>query len=626
MLTGGLMILLGIGAAAVSDQYQPAAEETAVEAAAETAAAETTAAVIEPRAAEVRTEESRPADEDIFIPHVVQLNLAYYYPEGADESDTLNSKAGVIFKDLMAKDEAWMSEIYDLSDQTPSQMAARVGRSQESVTGLYNPDDERHDPANPATWTINSFKRVHITFKDGDGNACVGYSNVVPIMSMASVYTWFQDMEDDDAFREYAMEAWNRSHSYSVSVGDVYYCSGCMGENREALELEELLAEDALETQVLNQTADPETEDSNTGETNTGETAEAIPAGETVGTSQTEASAAAEALSTIPEPTAQTGRETEPAEVSEIAGLGGIMAEAAAEISVESSADAISETTAGSGEKNPGPGVMTATASDTAESTAADEIQVMNETTAELPSCPGHVDLYVNARIVGMEENKGLFNIDTIGNDENNISQEGWKGWNTYARYYAASLSRQDWYEKYGFSVSALSFSRNPLSDSEIDTILESLPETLSKERRELIEFALSSVGRVPYYWGGKAGSRDYAGNQFGTVISPDQDGRILKGLDCSGWIAWVYWSVTGTKLPYESTSGLATCGRRIQRYELEPGDIILRTGTNAHVIMFLGWTEDGRIVCVHETTGGTNNVTITERDANWPYYRRIVE
>ena len=616
-LTGGLMVVLGMAAVGISDRYRPAAEETAIAAVAETTAAETSAAVIAPRAVEVRTEEGLAEEEDVFIPHVVQLNLAYYYPEGADQTDTLGSKAGLIFKDLMAKDEAWMSELYDLSDLTPSQMAARLGRSQESVRGLYNPEDDRHDPADPATWMINSFKRVHITFKDGDGKSCVGYSNVVPIMSMASVYTWFQDMEDDNAFREYAMDVWNRSHSYSVSVGDVYYCSGCMGENREALELEELLAEDALEAQVLSPSVPSDGEEvpvTEAAETRAGEPdTSALP---------TEGSVAAQVPASAAEAITPTDH-TETAEAGIDADLANIMAEPAAETSPETAA---AEFTAGAGEKNPGPGVLTATASDAAESPAAEDVQAVSEAAAEIPSCPGHVDLYVNARIIGIEENKGLFSIDAIGNDESKITEDGWKGWNTYARHYVTSLSSQDWYEMYGFSVSALSFSRNPLSDSEIDTILESLPDTLSKERRELIDFALSSVGRVPYYWGGKAGSRDYAGNQFGTVVSPDQDGRVLKGLDCSGWIAWVYWSVTGSKLPYESTSGLATCGRRIQRYELEPGDIILRTGSNAHVVMFLGWTEDGRIVCVHETTGGTNNVTITERDANWPYYRRIVE
>lgn len=64
----------------------------------------------------------------------------------------------------------------------------------------------------------------------------------------------------------------------------------------------------------------------------------------------------------------------------------------------------------------------------------------------------------------------------------------------------------------------------------------------------------------------------------------------------------------------------------KIGRNELQPGDIVIRTGEGAHVIMFLGWTEDGRIRCIHESSAGVNNVTVSVRDANWPYYIRILD
>ena len=645
LLTGSLMLALGVAVAGAADGYQPAIDESAAAAAVPAAAAETAetvTAAIEPRLTEVRTEEGPEETDESFIPHVVQLNLAHYYPEGADETEPLNSKAGAIFKDLMAKDEAWIGEIYDLSDQLPVQMASRLGRSQNAVMGHYNPDDERHDPADPSTWTVNTFKRVHITFKDGDGNTCAGYSNVIPIMSMASVYTWFDDMEDDETFREYVMATWEKSHSYTVSMGDVYYCNGCMGEDHEAIEREELLAEDAEEALALStpaesgaaagetvsspkpqpETAVFETSESGGRETSAPETTTAAPAEpETSESILSSASAESVTYSSAEATGTETSAVTEATAVTETAAE--TMMETAAETVTEAAA---AETTMAAVTKNPGPGVSLATASEALESSAPEESPAAEEALPEITVCPGHIDLYITARVTGIEEEKGLFSLDPIGNDESRIRADGWKGWNTYSRYYVNHLSKQDWYENYGLSVSALSFSRNPLADSEIATIMESLPPNLSSERRKLIDFALASVGRVPYYWGGKPSARDYAGNQFGVVTSADQDGRILSGLDCSGWISWVYWSATGNKLPFESTSGLATCGRRIQRYELEPGDIILRTGTNAHVIMFLGWTEDGRIICVHETTGGINNVTITERDANWPYYRRIVE
>ncbi len=239
--------------------------------------------------------------------------------------------------------------------------------------------------------------------------------------------------------------------------------------------------------------------------------------------------------------------------------------------------------------------------------------------------CPGHVDLIVRIKILGMEEERGLFHVDPVGNSTDNFEEDGWQGWTLQAMEEAKHLAGQDWYKRYGLTVSAISV-RNPLSNSEIDEYMNRLPKEISKTRREVIRFALSSVGRVPYYWGGKADAPDYIGNDFGILISPDKKGRILKGLDCSGWINWVYWSATGKRLPYESTSGLALCGTAISRERLQPGDIILRTGEDAHVLMFLEWTEDGKIRCIHESSTNINNVTIAVRDANWPYYRKLIE
>lgn len=249
---------------------------------------------------------------------------------------------------------------------------------------------------------------------------------------------------------------------------------------------------------------------------------------------------------------------------------------------------------------------------------------------SELTVCPGHVDLIIHMKIHGLSEQNSLFSIDSFQEtnalaDSLGEDSSGWKGWTDTNKAAAIALSQQDWFEKYGLTVSGIS-TGVPLTSSEIQAYMAELPLTLSQTRRDLIEFALQSVGKVPYYWGGKASGPDYEPNGFGTIISPDYKGRILKGLDCSGWINWVYWSVTGNRLPYESTAGLAACGTPISRSELQPGDIVLHTGTDAHVIMFLRWTADGKIQCIHESSGPVNNVCVSVRDANWPYYRRLIE
>ena len=68
---------------------------------------------------------------------------------------------------------------------------------------------------------------------------------------------------------------------------------------------------------------------------------------------------------------------------------------------------------------------------------------------------------------------------------------------------------------------------------------------------------------------------------------------------------------MTGNRLPYESTAGLAACGTPISRSELQPGDIVLHTGTDAHVIMFLRWTADGKIQLDLWYSGGKTAVNV---------------
>mgnify|MGYP002233901788 FL=1 len=102
------------------------------------------------------------------------------------------------------------------------------------------------------------------------------------------------------------------------------------------------------------------------------------------------------------------------------------------------------------------------------------------------------------------------------------------------------------------------------LTKQELEAHMALLPEDISPERRKLIAFALDSVGKIPYHFGGKASRPGYAGNQFFSVTEPDQMGRTLKGLDCSGWINWVYWSALGTPVARGGTSSLASSGTEI--------------------------------------------------------------
>lgn len=255
---------------------------------------------------------------------------------------------------------------------------------------------------------------------------------------------------------------------------------------------------------------------------------------------------------------------------------------------------------------------------------AVDDMETAFAETDDFSACTGHMDLSVVIRVAGLTEAGGLYALDETGNASGS-SEEAWPGWNDETKAYVTSLEEKDWMAEYGLEVEGTIW-RNPLTSADLDYYMNLAGQDLSAERKRIIYCALTSVGKIPYYWGGKPSARGYEGNGFGTVVSPDVDGRFFKGLDCSGWISWVYWSATGKRLEGESTSRMISCGTGITKEELQPGDICIRLGDMAHVVLFLGWTQDGQMLCVQETSGNINNVEVGIVTPDWPYYRRLVQ
>lgn len=605
-------------------------------------------------------------DANAYEPSITLLNLAYYFPEGADPSDVTQSYAGKVYQSLSIKDSDWLASIYDLADIKPAKMAVRLGKPVSAAYGTYNPNDETHDPDNPETWTINTWKKVNISFVNGSGQPINGYSNVKEILSMASVYTYQKDMLDAEAFEEYANRLWKNSHSYSYSMSDVYYCDGCLDMSLEELlqeaEEEELAGELAAsgnsqeygqmsEEQLLQEDSDKETSDKEDTAKETGSSSskpkKESESGQLEAQSSTEDTYAEpndkivgelppDSLDEIPtggtirkstvDPTQwdHIGPGEEPMEQPE-ATPGNASYDSNAGTSLEENTAAETETSIQETSVQKTEPRKTETSAGTGETIPNKKKTSSSHSAGKTSGCPGHVNLNIRIQILGLNDAEGLIEADVIGNNPENMTEGGWDGWDDYSIKMVEAIHSQDWYQDYGLSISTINM-RNPLSASEIDAYMDKLPAGTSKKRKEIIQFALSSVGKVPYYWGGKASRSGYEGNFFGTPVEPDTKGRILKGLDCSGWINWVYWSVTGERLAGESTSSLVLCGRPIKRSELQPGDIIVKTGTGAHVVMFLGWTSNGQMQVIHESSASVNNVTVKTMTADWPYYRNLID
>ena len=130
--------------------------------------------------------------------------------------------------------------------------------------------------------------------------------------------------------------------------------------------------------------------------------------------------------------------------------------------------------------------------------------------------------------------------------------------------------------------------------------------------RKDLVKFALQYVGKIPYYYGGHDANAGYDGNDFGSIVSPDEKGRTRKGLDCSGFVQWVYNSSWGASLPNTTAgyTGYSTKGKS----QLKVGDLGFKKTPGSddnHVGIYIGQDENGRDLWVHATGQPVNTVVV---------------
>ena len=520
--------------------------------------------------------DATPSNADMMDSQV--LNLAYLYEDGADSTDPADSYAGRLYDLLALKDASWISGLYDLYNYTPQQLAALLGLPETAVTS--------------PSGIIPEFRNISVHFVNSEQQETGSTSNAREIISIINTLHYFGILKDMKTMEDCADKLWNASHKYSVRIGGIYYCDGsCLDEAADGRrDAEEFGTEVAGSEAAEGETAGAVVAGSQIAGA---EAVEAAVAGsETTGAEAVEAVAGAETVGT-----AATGTDTVESGAAVGEPVGSMAASAAAEAETAAVASFSDASSVGSGDSDTGP---------------ADGSQ----------TCPGHVDCTVLAVVKGTAEADSLFQAaDTL----EAVKASGWTGWNADTRNMAGALLAQDWSQEYGlytvdYPVKGL------LNSQEIELYMSLVPEDASRQRKDFVRYALTSVGKIPYYWGGKPSAPGYTGNGFGSLTVPDEDGRLLKGLDCSGWINWVYWSVTGKGLGAQSTGTLLGCGSPVARDELLPGDICIRFNPMAHVVIFLGWTAEGNMLCIQETTGNSNNVEVGTVTSNWESYRRILE
>ena len=162
------------------------------------------------------------------------------------------------------------------------------------------------------------------------------------------------------------------------------------------------------------------------------------------------------------------------------------------------------------------------------------------------------------------------------------------------------------------------------LSKEEIDKLIKNLPKDTTEVRKNLVIQAADAVGKIPYYWGDAASVTGYEGNDFGIVTAPDEHGRILKGMDCSHFVDWVYWTVMGNNLGNTNTTGQIAQSYEISKEELQVGDLafLMENGISTHVGIYAGKNEKGEAVWIHENAADVNVAMNTVN--YWNLYCRL--
>ena len=148
--------------------------------------------------------------------------------------------------------------------------------------------------------------------------------------------------------------------------------------------------------------------------------------------------------------------------------------------------------------------------------------------------------------------------------------------------------------------------------------LLRDLPEGLSPEREAVVRTACSLVGKVNYFWGGKSlvigWDVRWGELRQVTAAGSSTTGTYRPyGLDCSGFVDWVFFNQSDGSYVIGHGGG-ATMQHshctNISWADAQPGDLVFYPD-NSHVGIVGGWDANGELLIIH-CASGYNNVVIT--------------
>ena len=165
-----------------------------------------------------------------------------------------------------------------------------------------------------------------------------------------------------------------------------------------------------------------------------------------------------------------------------------------------------------------------------------------------------------------------------------------------------------------------------PLTDAELIAFVNR--QNCSAARKHILTTALSLVGKVPYFWGGKSPpgwNDEWNTPKLVTAAGSTTSGTIRPyGLDCSGFSAWVFNTAVGVDIG-AGCNGQYPNTHAVSVSELLPGDLGFLADDNGwgHVLIFAGYGENGERMWVH-SSGGEGVILNTPSYEGSLSYRRL--
>lgn len=175
-----------------------------------------------------------------------------------------------------------------------------------------------------------------------------------------------------------------------------------------------------------------------------------------------------------------------------------------------------------------------------------------------------------------------------------------------------------------------------PLNQTQISEALNR-NEGLSEERQKVINAAVTLVGKVNYFWGGKSAAIGWD-DEWGILKEVSSDGSDTSGtvkpygLDCSGYVSWCYIQLNISFSDMEDKVGNGSTNQwnksfEIPISEIKPGDLMFEyipdNVNSNHVGICIGFNENGEPLIAH-CSSYFDNVVVTTRGVVFNYARRL--